>query len=679
MSVEKLPVVSDSLDQSMTPTDAENNAFSRLTEGLDIDTDGIIADEARKAAEAARVAKLTELNVYLDNPEDRRRGLKAIFNEDAEKIDAMTTTEVETFIKDRLLSKSKELAPSHQQEIPVDTELYNINDLENDASTLGLRDKVMSKFGLIKGAGFGGNVLLAATQLAGRREEKQAKRQAKIDRMNPSEREAYLRRNRAIVTLSTIAIGVAYGLMRSRGMLVGESNAHSTTADIALAVAEHSNSTSADLYDINSYNNSDSSFYDFANKEHRGDFGPSVLADADPAKDTVNGNYNPGFADWMSRHKHEPNGLANLRVGLGLEGDDTSFARRNEVADMLNGDMNALRDADKSLVEALNDPDQFTVETISIDQPYTTTYMTDANGDPIIGVEQHVDYGGEAFKITNVATGEVTFWRKGCGADQQIWLEAVAPAQEQAPAGGGTAPRAEYAWAPSTSRVEAQPTEQAPVGDGDPVAPATPATPATPHVPVQPVTPTTPTIPGGGGGTTPGGGGPIPGGGDTTPGGETYDPTKIYTGGTETAEGIDPSLNGFVEDTQDPLEADNGTGSGNQNADTVPNAEAAGVTASDAEANTLPQVDTPETGAGTNRTQTDLAERQQQAKAEAEQAAANAKARNAEAAASASGATDRNVANEQAGMDANGRPRGASNASNDPSSTSPSASGETEN
>ncbi len=166
---------------------------------------------------------------------------------------------------------------------------------------------------------------------------------------------------------------------------------------------------------LKQYNNSDSSFYDFAKKEHRGDFGPGVMASA---KD---GTMPAGFGDWMSRNRHEPNGLANLVSGLKLDGHGDSLTDRNNLANIYDNDKIAQIKADILVQNQLRDPSKFSLETIKVDFPYKTTYMVDVNGDPVISMQDYTDHGGEAFKIINKQTGEVTYWRKNCGAYQQIW------------------------------------------------------------------------------------------------------------------------------------------------------------------------------------------------------------------------------------------------------------------
>lgn len=166
---------------------------------------------------------------------------------------------------------------------------------------------------------------------------------------------------------------------------------------------------------LKQYNNSDASFYDFGHKEHRGDFGPGVQASA---KD---GTMPAGFGDWMARNRHEPNGLANLVSGLKLDGHGDSMTDRNNLANVYDNDKIAQIKADILVQDQLRDPAKFSVETIKIDFPYKTTYMVDANGDPVIAMQGYTDHGGEAFKIINKQTGEATYWRKNCGAYQQIW------------------------------------------------------------------------------------------------------------------------------------------------------------------------------------------------------------------------------------------------------------------
>ena len=182
---------------------------------------------------------------------------------------------------------------------------------------------------------------------------------------------------------------------------------------------------------IMKYHNTDAQFFDFAHKQHHGDMGPSLIANTDHAKDTVNGVYLPGYADWMERNKSNPTGLANLVSGLKLDGHGDTFTDRNQLANTLHGDPNAQMKYDERIQNALKDPKQFKVEEFKITTPYRTTYGYEVNGREMIGNEEHVDYGGTAFKITD-SKGVTTYWRKDCGGYQQIWLEPrPAPVQVQ--------------------------------------------------------------------------------------------------------------------------------------------------------------------------------------------------------------------------------------------------------
>lgn len=234
---------------------------------------------------------------------------------------------------------------------------------------------------------------------------------------------------------------------------------------------------------LKQYNNSDASFYDFGHKEHRGDFGPGVQASA---KD---GTMPAGFGDWMARNRHEPNGLANLVSGLKLDGHGDSMTDRNNLANVYDNDKIAQIKADILVQDQLRDPAKFSVETIKIDFPYKTTYMVDANGDPVIAMQGYTDHGGEAFKIINKQTGEATYWRKNCGAYQQIWpLERASQPVYQST---HTSPVRQAVVQQHTSPRPVVPRTSNPVTPTEVIPPSTPDVPVTPtpEVPETPVVP----------------------------------------------------------------------------------------------------------------------------------------------------------------------------------------------
>lgn len=168
--------------------------------------------------------------------------------------------------------------------------------------------------------------------------------------------------------------------------------------------------------------------------------------------------------------------------------------------------------------------------------------------------------------------------------------------------------------------------------------------------------------------TYPGGGGGGGGGGGTPP---EYPPehppenppeVKDYSGGVDTAPGIDPSTVVFRGWTPDPEVAGNGTNSPNLSAATQPGSETGG-RADGAAANTDRQVDRAEDGAGENRTEADKEAKKAAEKEAKKQAEADKKAAEREAKMSDKKNEDAAVKRAQAGMDSNGRPTGSSGSS----------------
>jgi|GEM_PF-3143542 len=329
-------------------------------------------------------------------------------------------------------SESGETEP-HDAEMPADQ--HNISEIESaieeegGQTVLGWRARAQESLGLlkpVKGAGFGGNVALlsgaAITLLGDSAKKRRDKYEAKLAGMNEEQKKSYLKRNRWVTGLSVVAIGTAlYGAKVLAGLhhnSVGHTYVPPHTPDTPAPAAPNH---------LLEYHNTDANFWDFADKQHHGDFGNPLVADPDHAKDTVNGTYLPGFADAMNRNKNNPTGLANLVSGLKLDGHGDSFSDRNQFADVLHGNVADQMKYDDMVQGALKDPSQFRVENYTISQPYTSTYGYSLNGHEAIGSEQHENYGGTAFKITNVKTGESTYWRKECGFYQQIWLEQSKP------------------------------------------------------------------------------------------------------------------------------------------------------------------------------------------------------------------------------------------------------------
>lgn len=496
--------------------------------------------------------------------------------------------------------------------MPSDAADYDYDELEGEASTGSLTRRQR----------FLGNVRYYTSKpwiwLASRGD----KYRDRYNAASPEEKAKMERKANIVGWLGAAAVGtVLYGAKATHLFgLMGGGAGHHTAGDELNPDGTKKGETPLDLAPNNEilkeYNNSDSSFYDFAHKQFRGDFGPGLQASP---KD---GNMPAGFEDWMSRNKHEPNGLANLISGLKLDGHGDTMADRNSLADLYDNNRDAHHKADVMVQEVLRDSNKFGMKIINLDS-YNSTLMVDNNGDPVISVKNGLNLGGQAIEITNKQTGEVTYWRIDCGGYQQVWpIEHTAPAQsDYHPQGDG-----------SSYNYESPAPVLRPVRPGNPGVPGTPGnpeTPGNPGTPENPEVPGTPTVP---------------------------EEGKDYSGGVDTAEGIDPSSNGFVGWTPDPAESGNGTNSPDLAPQVAPGTESA-QQAQDAAPNTNPQVGTPETGAGTNRTAEDLNKLVQGGLDFLTQHQANSSAADMDKNMSGPGAVSDAISQAQAGMGADGRPK----------------------
>lgn len=357
-------------------------------------------------------------------------------------------------------------------EMPEDAKDYDYDTLDANAQVAAevepLHENAAERLGFkwTKGAGLFVNGVLFAASRSERMQERMAV-------MSEAERDQYIKKRARIAKIATYAVATAATVwtFKSAGnyfSLFGGTGASTThmapgsfhgndskgvNHDYALADSEH-DLTDFDKAVLNHYNNSDSSFYDFAHKQFRGDFGPALQASA---KD---GTMPAGFNDWMSRNQHEPNGLANLMSGLKLDGHGDSMADRNALADIYDNDKMAQAKADILVQKELRNGDKFSINVINLNS-YNSTLMVDHNGDPVISMKNNLHLGGTAYEITNKQTGEVTYWRRECGGYQQVWPVKEAPAQTvAAPHASAVVPAPEKPVTPPTSTP---PTEVPPI------------------------------------------------------------------------------------------------------------------------------------------------------------------------------------------------------------------------
>lgn len=613
-----------------------------------------------------QLEKTQELAKWLKGPDERRRGLTAIYGEDTVK--DMTDADVEAFISEKIgntpvVASGETEHASHNAALPEGFVDYNLDDLEaqfrEDKALESIHQEAGRRlgFGWVKGAGVYANYHAFRAGLKERRQEQMNK---KTQGMSATERENYLaasskRRSllRKVAAGAVFAALVGLAGFKIKSGFDGGSGGGGNNNDINLTsgggdsgngngnreghiggVPGAGEVQASDSETLNLYSNGDPSFYDYDHKTFRGDFGPA-LAGSD--KDGVMGF---GFEDWMARNKHEPNGLGNLISGLKLDGKGDSLADRNAFADFLDGNRAEHQRYDEMVQNALRDPSQFKVETVDITSPYDTTYMVDGNGDPVIATQQGVNQGGTAYKITSVKTGEVSLWRKECGAYQQIWLREDLVVQDTP----GTSSAAVGNGQPASNNLVGHRPWQG-NGGSNPQQPNNPATgggnPQQPNNP-QPEQP---------GGEQPGGeqpGGEIPGGEE--PGGEIPDEDKIWTGGVGTGDGINPAANERIGGTEDPIETGNGTDS--ENLTTGPWTGGQSTTPLDgALPNANPQQDIVQPGLDAGWKPSDLGQ--------ADQGAADTTGNVIDTQMGKPGAQDSALDDAVAGMGANGRPLGS--------------------
>lgn len=330
---------------------------------------------------------------------------------------------------------------------PVDAEMpkdaadaaYDYDTVDAEAQVAGevapLREGAAERLGFTwtKGAGlFINGVLFAAS-----RSERMQQRMAV---MSEAERDQYIKKRARIAKVATYTVAAAATVwtFKSAGNYFSLFGGASTGANhmapgtfhagdnkgadhnYTLADSEKPDLTDFDKAILNHYNNSDASFYDFAHKQFRGDFGPSLR----PL--STDGTMPAGFNDWMLRNQHEPHGLANLVSGLKLDGHGDSMADRNALGNVYEHDKIAQVKADIMVQNELRDPNKYSLKTIDL-KSYNSTYMVDANGNPVISMKNNLHLGGHAIAITNKTTGETTYWRTECGGYQQVWPVEEAP------------------------------------------------------------------------------------------------------------------------------------------------------------------------------------------------------------------------------------------------------------
>jgi hypothetical protein len=212
MSVEALTAPRSESDKDAKKeilSQAERDAFASIAENEDIDTQAIIDDEKQKAIESQQLAKLAELDEHLKDTDDRRRGIKAIYN--SELADSMTDAEIESFIAERLapaelkaqiapeIEKTAETTKRAPEGFPTKEDY--LADLESEGP---VKIGFWKKARLLMGAP-GRAVWKGYSKLF----QSAAERQEKYETLSPEERKKLKRRNLIISSVSALAIGGA--------------------------------------------------------------------------------------------------------------------------------------------------------------------------------------------------------------------------------------------------------------------------------------------------------------------------------------------------------------------------------------------------------------------------------------------------------------------------------------
>lgn len=419
----------------------EHNSSGERHEPLHVTiAEGFVANHAGNVADTERdslVASVTREVAYISSQNMTNEQRVAAF----EDLIVRLRVESSAINHTQPAPNSRERNTRRGNEAPLPTDA---DDPENQYDNLDRESRNEKKRGWIKRALIGGNLALGGLVLRGYSlvSERQNKQAQKYQQQPGESNEAYEKRKHKASIVGWVGAAAIGGLMyhtKIFGLLDSDgggqpsaSPAESevpTGGDGADDESASPDAPSEDEIELASYSNSDASFYDFENKQFAGDHGtPLVASEAD-------GERGAGFADWMNRNKTETNGLGNVAAGLGIDQDGNiitdpdqlaahqSLENRNVLADQIDGDRSLQRSYDENIRDALEN--KFSLETITIDRPYTTTLMNDMNGDPVISIKKHVDLGGTAFKATNPETGEVTYWRKECGGYQQIWFEDI--------------------------------------------------------------------------------------------------------------------------------------------------------------------------------------------------------------------------------------------------------------
>ncbi len=451
-------------------------AFNREFGDADVDTDAIIADEAKKQEETAQLNKLAELDTFLDNADDRRRGLKAIYG--SEVVNDMSDEWIEEFIAERLGKNTA--APAEAPQIIEQKDGPEILDT-NDSLPTGfptpeevqadMESEGPVKLGFWKRArllaGAPGRAVWRAYGAMFDRSAKHSAKMRELSANDPVAYEKYKKRTGIISTLAAVAIGGAYLATKSEHFLslLDQGNGSGTGHDVTPNAADHA-------ADLEHQAHIDSFIYDPAkdpfNQPGRHEFNfTSGIDMSDPAK---------AKAQLLENWKHNPTQFAAVLASAGVI-ENTPDAL-DKLADQMKADPSVYADHYDKFVASLGDNVQFREG----QEGYGSFSAVDnGNGGQTIAYQSQV-WGDKQPFIVLASNDKPLYIGGHCG--QPVFLpETSAPSVVTVPQGGAPAP------------TFTQATYQPPIGNGNYTPPETPRSPETPTAPEVPETPTTPEVP----------------------------------------------------------------------------------------------------------------------------------------------------------------------------------------
>ena len=549
------------------------------------------------ALEAFKLDRVKALHDALDDPQDRRRGLAAIYGK--ETVSSMSDEDVEAFIREKTNPADIENPADVERRpivIPGAPEGFPTREqFEREVEEHGrVRLSILGRARHLLGAP-GRAVWKGYSWLF----DKAAKRSERYNNMTPEQQEKAKKKTAIISTIGALAIGSLAYLNKGEHLLTsdwGGSGSGSQDAeknptnrvrsidDYPTIKAEANPRVGEFVYDPgrDPFNSPDRRDFDFR--------GPLDTSTPETAKNDL-------LEGWKDAN---PLQLATAMASFGLIPNNE--ASITGIAGQMADPAIMMANFDKLNTEIAGFPIELTG---TQSQTYGSYSMIVDNGVQTLVYNPNVSDTQE-FVIFTTPSGEKVAYGAKCGQWCNIAesVPTAAVVAAPAPTGTGVAPKPTGGGTPNV--LAAVPNSPAPAGEGTPPAPVRPNAPVLPtipgtNIPLPQIPGVTVPMPEG-----PPTGGPVP---------ETGEP-KEWSGGESMYDGIVPGDNGFVENT---VEEGTGTSGPDLNPQTIPGAQPNQM-APGAEANPAPQI----ANAEASRTAADQAAQQAQQAAEQQRSAANA-------------------------------------------------------